>query len=104
MIFRCHLTLNRDLTSNPVNRPSAEPLLCGTIRSVRLRIKGEEYGYSASIELQFDHFVGPLRTHLILPFANCVNRSLYEHRIPTNHSCGLYSTIGRNYDPKLHGS
>ena len=30
--------------------------------------------------------------------ANRVNRSLDEHGIPTNHCCGLYSTVGRNYD------
>ena len=61
-------------------------------------------GISASIKLQFDHFVGPLRTCIVFPFANCINRSLDQHRIPANHSGGLYPAIGRNDDPQLHGS
>jgi hypothetical protein len=58
----------------------------------------EECAYSASTKLQFDHFCGPLWTGLVSPFANRVNRSLDEHGVPTDHCCGLYSAVGRNYD------
>jgi hypothetical protein len=45
----------------------------------------EECEYSASTKLQFDYFCAPLWTCFVSPFANRVNRSLYEHRIPPKH-------------------